>query len=71
MSTNIIAILLGILIIIVFFAYRARWKKKQEAFREELIEGFGQDADGLEGEETDGPEAERPESNEPGEEAQR
>ena len=71
MSTNIIAILLGILIIIVFFAYRAYWKKKQEAFREELIEGFGQETDGLEAEKPDRPEAERPESNEPGEEAQR
>ena len=39
MSTNIIAILLGILIIVVFFGYRARWKKRQEEFREELIAG--------------------------------
>ena len=63
MSTNIIAILLGILIIIVFFAYRAHWKKKQEAFREELIEGFGQD-------EMARSEVERPASKGPGEEAQ-
>lgn len=43
MSTNIIAILLGILIIAVFLGYRVRWKKKQEKFREELIERFGQE----------------------------
>ena len=35
-------VLLGILIIVVFFGYRARWKKRQEEFREELIDNYSQ-----------------------------
>lgn len=45
MSTNIIAALLGAVIVCVLICFRAWQRKKQEAFRRELLDQYRQEED--------------------------